>query len=357
MSRATRAAISTAALRHNLRVIRSRAPHARIMAVVKANAYGHGLEAVARALAGADAFGVACIEEALRIRAAGLPNPVVLLEGAFHPDDLTVAAREQFELVVHCDEQLDFFAHYAGPPLPVWLKIDSGMNRLGFTPGAAAVARQRLQSFTAVQQPVRLMTHLANADLRDTACNDAQLEIFAACSRDWPGERSVCNSAGTLSLPDAQADWVRPGLVLYGVSPFADSAGPDEGLQPAMTVSTRLIAVKDIQRGDAVGYGGVWRAPEALRIGIAAIGYGDGYPRHAGNGTPVLVNGTRVPLVGRVSMDMVAVDLRGQPTAAPGAPVVLWGPGLPVEEIAQAAGTVPYELLCGVTQRVSYVVE
>lgn len=357
MSRATRAAISTAALRHNLRVIRGRAPRARVMAVVKANAYGHGLEAAARALAGADAFGVACVEEALRIRAAGLANPVVLLEGAFHPDDLTIAAREGFELVVHCAEQLAFFAQYAGPPLPVWLKIDSGMNRLGFNPDAAAEVWRHLQSLAVVQQPVRLMTHLANADLRDATCNNAQLQAFENCIRDWPGERSICNSAGTLSLPDAQADWVRPGLVLYGVSPFADGSGVDEGLQPAMTVSTRLIAVKDIQRGAAVGYGGAWRAPEALRIGIAAIGYGDGYPRHAGNGTPVLVNGVRVPLVGRVSMDMIAVDLRGQPDAASGDPVVLWGSGLAVEEIARAAGTVPYELLCGVTQRVGYVVE
>lgn len=357
MSRATRAAISTAALRHNLRVIRGRAPRARIMAVVKANAYGHGLEAVARALASADAFGVACVEEALRIRAAGLANPVVLLEGAFHPDDLVVAAREGFELVVHCAEQLEFFAHYAGPPLPVWLKIDSGMNRLGFKPDAVAAAWQRLQTLAVVQQPVRLMTHLANADLRDTACNNAQLQVFEDCTRDWSGERSICNSASTLSLPDAQADWVRPGLVLYGVSPFADSTGLDEGLQAAMTVSTRLIAVKDIQRGESVGYGGVWQAPDNMRIGIAAIGYGDGYPRHAGNGTPILVNGARAPLVGRVSMDMIAVDLRTLPDAAMGAPVVLWGQGLPVEEIAQAAGTVPYELLCGVTQRVGYVVE
>lgn len=354
MSRATRASISTAALESNLEAIRRRAPRSRVMAVLKANAYGHGLEAAARALAGADAFAVACVEEALRIRAAGLPNPVILLEGAFHPDDLRVAERERFELVVHTPEQIDYFDHYRGAPLTVWFKLDTGMNRLGFKPGQAEAAWRRLQAIDAVAKPLRFMTHLANADLRDAETTRAQCERFAAFIGAQPGERSLCNSAGTLAFPEAHADWVRPGLIMYGVSPFEDRTGPEEGMRPAMTVSTRLIAVKTAQRGERVGYGGHWTAARDTRYGIAAIGYGDGYPRHAGNGTPVLVNGRRAPLIGRVSMDMIAVNLEQQPEAKVGDPVVLWGEGLPVEEIARHAGTIPYELLCGVTQRVKF---
>lgn len=354
MSRAARAAINTQALQFNLSQIRARAPRSKTMAVIKANAYGHGIEAAARALAGADAFGVACVDEALRVRAAGLDNPVVLLEGAFQPDDLNLAAHENLQVVVHSAEQLAHFNAYHGPALGVWLKIDTGMNRLGFRPEDAAAAWQRLQELPGAAKPVRLMTHLANADLRDRARTSLQLRTFADVTRGLPGERSICNSAGTLAFPEAHADWVRPGLILYGASPFGDSTGAEEGLRPAMTVSTRLVTVKLVKKGEQVGYGGHWTAAAETRLGVAAIGYGDGYPRHALNDTPVLVNGKRAPLKGRVSMDMITVDLSDQPEAAAGDPVVLWGVDLPVEELARAAGTIPYELLCGVTQRVKF---
>ncbi|HWP94416.1 MAG TPA: alanine racemase [Gammaproteobacteria bacterium] len=356
MSRAARAIIDTRALQHNLRRIRELAPGRRVMAVIKANAYGHGIVPVARALAAADAFAVACTDEALAVRAAGLPNRIVLLEGVFSADELAVAARENLEVVVHSPEQLAWLAAFHGGTVDVWLKIDTGMNRLGFRVEDTRAAWQRLQELPAVRKPVRLMTHLANADDPDGTRTAEQLARFTAVTRDLPGERSIANSAGTLAWPESHADWVRPGLALYGVSPFAGRTGADEGLVPAMTMLTELHAVKTVRRGESVGYGGSWTAAQDTRIGVAAIGYGDGYPRHAGNGTPVLVNGQRVSLVGRVSMDMITVELGAQPQAKVGDPVELWGAALPVEQIAAAAGTVPYELLCGVTQRVRFEV-
>ena len=354
MTRATRADIHLDALRHNLAAVRRRAPQSRVLAVIKANAYGHGIEPVARALANADAFAVACIDEALRVRSAGVANPVVLLEGVFSPEELAQAAASNFEIVVHSARQLDWLREYSGKPLKVWLKLDSGMNRLGFKPQDFLAAWRALGEMHAVDGVARQMTHLARADERDLEFTTRQKDIFDELTHDLPGEKSIANSAGTLAFPDTHRDWVRPGGLLYGVSPLEDSTGPGEGLRPVMTVSTDLIAVKQLQRGEAIGYGGQWRAPEAMPYGIVAIGYGDGYPRHAPSGTPVLVNGARVPLIGRVSMDMVAVDLRTQPAAVPGSPVILWGDGLPLEEIAKQAGTITYELLCGVTRRVNF---
>lgn len=357
MSRPTRATIRLDALRHNLAEIRRRAPRSRIMAVIKANAYGHGIPSVARALRDADAFAVASLEEALKVRDAGLTNPVVLLEGAFAPEEQAQAAANGFEIVVHTHRQLEWLKRYDGPSLSVWLKLDTGMNRLGFKPEEFRTAWDALNGLAGVAGTPRLMTHLAKADERDEEFTARQQEILDEITADLPGERSVANSAGTLAFPATHRDWIRPGVCLYGVSPLDGSDGPDENLRPAMTVSTELIAVKNMRRGECVGYGGHWVAPEDTRYGIAAIGYGDGYPRHAPNGTPVLVNGKRAALIGRVSMDMIAVDLRVQPEAKEGDPVVLWGEGLPVEEIARAAGTIPYELLCGVTQRVNFTVQ
>lgn len=353
MSRPTRAAIDLSALRANLKRIRAVAPDSRIMAVIKANAYGHGIEPAARALVGADAFAVACMDEAMQVRAAGLGQPIVLLEGVFSALELAGAVSHHFEVVVHDSGQLDRVCSLdADAALKVWLKIDTGMSRLGFPLDEARAAWERLQTAPGVCKPVGLMTHLACADEDPDTRTVGQLKQFDEVTRGLPGLRSVANSAGVLRWPEAHADWARPGIILYGVSPLPARSGPDEGLRPAMTVSTQLISVRELDRGDSVGYGATWTAPEPMRIGVAAIGYGDGYPRHAPNGTPVLVNDARCALVGRVSMDMITVDLRACPQAQAGDRVVLWGQGLPVEEIAAAAGTIPYELLCGVTQRV-----
>jgi len=357
MSRATGAVIDLAALRHNLRRVRECAPHSRVMAVVKANAYGHGLAVTAQALSGADAFAVAGLEEAQVIRRAGLANPIVLLEGVFGAAELAEAARWNCELVVHDAYQLQLIE--AAPlkaELAVWLKVDSGMNRLGFPLVAVQDAWRRLNAAPAVHKPVRLMTHLANADETSNSRTTQQLEAFAAATAGMQAERSIANSAGILAWPASHADWVRPGSMLYGASPFPDHTGVEDGLRPAMTMATALIAVKGLKKGDAVGYGGAFVAPEDMTLGIAAIGYGDGYPRHAATGTPLLVKGQRVPLVGRVAMDMTAVDLSHIAHPVVGDPVIAWGSGLPVEEIARAAGTIPLELLCGVTQRVNFSV-
>jgi len=297
---------------------------------------------------------VASIEEALRVRTTGVSNPVVLLEGVFSPQELPRAAASNFEIVVHSARQLEWLREYAGPPLPVWLKLDSGMTRLGFKPEEFRGAWQALASMPAVAGTPRLMTHLARADERDVQFTSRQQQLFDQLTADLPGEKSIANSAGTLAFPETHRDWVRPGGLLYGVSPFDGSSGLDEGLLPVMTVSTELLAVKYLQPGEPIGYGGQWRAPQFMPYGIAAIGYGDGYPRHAPSGTCVLVNGRRVPLIGRVSMDMIALDLRNVAEAKPGDPVVLWGRDLPLEELARASGTITYELLCGVTQRVNF---
>jgi alanine racemase len=353
VTRAARATVDTAALQHNLRVARRLAPRARVMAVIKANAYGHGLVGTARALKEADALAVARIEEAEALREAGLEQRIVLLEGAFHAEQLPLAASLGIELVVHSAEQLAMVESAQLPrPLQAWLKLDTGMNRLGFPPEAARAAAQRLAACPMVAPPVRLMTHLACADERDAAVTSRQLELFSAALGDLPGERSVANSAGLLWREDSHADWVRPGILLYGVSPFADQAGADHGLRPAMQLLSTIIALRTVRRGERVGYGGIWTARDDARVAIAAIGYGDGYPRSLGSGTPVLLRGRRAPLAGRISMDMIAIDVTLVPDARVGDEVTLWGPGLPVEELARIAGTIPYELLCGVTQRV-----
>lgn len=351
--RAARATVDAGALQHNLGVVRRHAPGARVMAVIKANAYGHGLVGSGRALRAADAFAVARIEEAVALREAGLENPIVLLEGVLHAAQLPLAASLALELVVHSPEQLAMIQGAQLPrPVKAWLKLDTGMNRLGFPPQEARAAAAQLAACPQVAPRIRLMTHLACADERDTHVTDAQLQAFSAALGDLPGERSIANSAGLLWRRDSHADWVRPGIVLYGVSPFAGQAGNDLGLRPAMSLLSTVIAIRTVRRGERVGYGGIWRAREDSRIAIAAIGYGDGYTRHLGSGTPVLVRGKRAPLAGRISMDMIAVDVTLVPAARVGDEVTLWGAGLPVEELARLAGTIPYELLCGVTQRV-----
>jgi alanine racemase len=349
------ATIDAGALRHNLDVVRQWAPKSRVMAVIKANAYGHGLVAVARALESTDAFAVARVDEGLTLRAAGINTPTVLLEGVFDREQLDAAAGANFELVVHTSEQIELLrTAAAGVRFKVWLKLDSGMNRLGFKGAAFGAAHAALSALPSVQSPVNLFTHLASADLPELPSTPEQLALFAASTASLPGERSLENSAAMLSFPDAQADWVRPGLLLYGVSPFAGSIGADYGLRPVMTLHSHVIAVKDLAPGEKVGYGGDWTAIRPTCLAVAAVGYGDGYPRSLASGAPVLVNGERAGLAGRVSMDMIGIDvthLRRPP--ALGDPVVLWGEGLPVEEIAVWADTIPYELLCGISQRVA----
>jgi alanine racemase len=347
--------IDAAALRHNLQVIRRQAPKSRVMAVIKANAYGHGLIAAARALDAADAFAVARVDEGLALREAGIKTPIVLLEGVLDREQLGAAAAADFELVVHTPEQIDLLrAASADVRFKVWLKLDSGMNRLGFKGEAFRSAHAALSQAAAVRAPVNLITHLASADLPELPTTAEQLMVFAAATRSLAGERSVESSAALLGFPESQADWVRPGLLLYGVSPFRGSTGADHGLRPVMTLRSRIIAVKDLVVGDQVGYGGDWTATRATRLAIAAIGYGDGYPRSASSGTPVLVNGEHAALAGRVSMDMIAIDVTDvQRPPNVGDPVVLWGEGLPVEEVAIWAETIPYTLLCGISRRVA----
>lgn len=351
--RAARATVDTAALHHNLAAVRRLAPESRVMAVIKANAYGHGLVGTGRALRGADAFGVARIEEAVALRDAGLDNPVVLLEGVLDAAQLPLAASLSLQLVVHSPEQLAMIEAAQLPaPIKAWLKLDTGMNRLGFPPEGVRDAAARLDACPNVAAGIRLMTHLACADERDAAITDAQLRRFNAAVGDLPGERSIANSAGLLWRRECHADWVRPGIMLYGVSPFPDQTGADLGLRPAMELMSTVIALRTVARGERVGYGGIWQARDDSRIAIAAIGYGDGYMRRLGTGSPVLVRGRRAPLAGRISMDMIAVDVTLVPQVRVGDEVTLWGRGLPVEELAHLADTIPYELLCSVTQRV-----
>ena len=356
MSSGPRALIDTAALRHNLAVVRERAAGARVMAVIKANAYGHGLVSTARALSGADAFGVARLEEGLALRDSGLTQTVVLLEGVFSGEDLMAAAQRGCEIVVHSRAQLALLEQWQGAgQVRVWFKIDSGMNRLGFRLEQSLSAWERLMRTNRALGTPRLMTHLAVADERNDPRTLQQVREFEQAVATLPGagaaERSIANSAGLLAWPQSRGHWVRPGLSLYGISPFPNELAQDFGLKPVMTLTTKLIAVGEVAVGEGVGYGATWKAARRSLIGIAAVGYGDGYPRHMSSGAPVLVNGRSVPLAGRVSMDMIAVDITDAP-AAVGDPVVLWGEGLPAEQLALHADTIPYELVCGVSQRV-----
>jgi alanine racemase len=350
-----RAIVDTAALRHNLGRVRATAPGSRVLAVIKANAYGHGLVPAAKALAETDGYAVARLEEGLALRAAGLANRILLLEGVFSAEQLAIAAQQRFDLMVHSPEQLEMLEGRAGGEVvSAWIKLDSGMNRLGFRVEQFADAYARLLRVPNVAPDPTLVTHLASADDRRDPRTVEQLRAFAAATAGLGGVRSIANSAGLLAWRDARADWVRPGLMLYGVSPFPSGTGGDLGLRPAMTLQTEVIALKDVHEGETVGYGGAWRAPRRTRMAVVAAGYGDGYPRNVASGTPLLVNGRRAPVIGHVSMDMITVDVTELPGVATGDPVVLWGEGVPVEEIARQAGTIPYELICGVSQRVQH---
>jgi alanine racemase len=363
MTRPIQATIHGAALRHNLARMRAAAPGAKVWGVVKANAYGHGIERVWEGLRGADGFALLDLDEAQRVRALGWRGPILLLEGVFEPRDLELCSRLGLWHTVHCDQQIDMLAaHKTQQPHRVFLKLNSGMNRLGFAPQRLRAAWTRLDALPQVDE-ISLMTHFADAD---TARGIAQqLRVFEQITRDLPGERTLCNSAASLRFGGeaaVRADWIRPGIAVYGSAPdypAHDIARWD--LQPAMTLAARIIAVQQLAAGDTVGYGSSFTADAPLRVGVVACGYADGYPRHCGTGTPVLVEGVRTRLVGRVSMDMLAVDLTPVAHAGFGSAVTLWGRAgngavLAIDEVARAANTVGYELMCALAPRVPVVV-
>jgi alanine racemase len=353
MSRPIQASIDLAALKNNFAVARRLAASSRVAAVIKANAYGHGVLRVAGALPDADAFALLEIQDAVRLREAGIQARIMLLEGVFSAAELALVLRHNFSVMVHSEEQIGWLAELpAGPKLDIFLKFNTGMNRLGFDCHLAPALIRRIRGLPCTRELV-LVSHFADAEGREGI--GAQLEVFRrhVAQADLP--RSLANSAALLRFPESHGDWVRPGIMLYGASPLAERSAREIGLQAVMTLSSKIIAVQQLRRGDTVGYGGIFSAPGDMRIGVVACGYADGYPRHAANGVPVLVEGVRVPMAGRVSMDMLCVDLSAVPHAGVGSPVVLWGEGLPVEEVATAAGTVSYELLCALAARVPVV--
>lgn len=342
-----------AALAHNLGVARAHAPHARVFAVIKANAYGHGLLRTARSLQAADGYAVVEFDAAMQLRDAGFQQRIVLLEGFFDAREAVAGAARRIAAVLHDEEQLALADPLVtGARLDVLLKVNSGMNRLGFAPDAVRAVHAGLQDHPGIGK-ITLMTHFANAD--DARGVGWQLDNFERAVAGIVAPRTLANSAATLRYPETHFDWIRPGIMLYGSSPFPDQSAADLGLRPVMTLATRLIAVRDLRPGDTVGYGGAFRAERAMRIGVAACGYADGYPRHAPSGTPVKVGDRLTSTVGRVSMDMLCVDITDMPEAGTGTPVVLWGEGNPVDAVAQAAGTVSYELLCALTARVPVI--
>lgn len=406
MGRALKATINTAALKHNLDCVKQKASASKVLAMVKANGYGHGIVNVAKTLAHADALGVACIEEAIKLREAGIQNRIVLIEGFFHADEFGSIIRLQLEPVIHHKTQLDALLEFekrwqslyadvnantntntnisnstsnsssnsinananvdvkthvktAGniaTPLKIWIKVDTGMHRLGFPIEEFEAVYKTLKNLKSLDIQA-VITHFASADEEANPKTKEQIASFRKTVKHISEAKSLANSAGIWQWPESHADWVRPGIVLYGVSPFANQTGVDLGLIPAMTLSTELIAVQWVKKGEKVGYGGIYTCEQDMPIGVVAVGYADGYPRLAPCNTPLLLNGKRVPLVGRVSMDMLTVDLRSQPHAEVGDTIELWGANLPVEEVAGAIGTLGYELLTSLSNRVPIFLE
>ena len=344
------AEIDLTAIANNFAKARDASPHSKIMAVIKADAYGHGMVPVARCLEAADAFAVARLDEAVILRESGIKTPITLLEGILDPAELGVARRHQLDLVVHSDYQLAILSRESG--FRIWLKLETGMHRLGLPGSELEQSLGQLKG----HKILGLMSHLADADKGDTSATDRQLQVFREATKSLPYDKSLANSAGLLGHPGTRAQWNRPGVMLYGATPFADLE-PIASLQAAMTLTAPVISINQIRKGDTVGYGGNWTAPSDCRIAVLAIGYADGYPQQAPMNTPVLVNGERRMLAGRVSMDMLTIELAPEDEVAVGDRVVLWGKGLPIEEISRRAGTIPYALMCGVSKRVprSYI--
>ncbi len=355
MPRPIRATISASALTHNFMVAKAYAGGAKVWAVLKANAYGHGLERAARALEGADGFAVLDFQEAARLRLAGVAKPILMLEGFFKPADVPLLHKYSLTPVIHNPEQVEMLRLAALPgEIDVYLKVNTGMNRLGFTVDNLRAAYNAVRMHPQVRA-LTVMTHFADAD--GTGGIKAQLDWLNQMTQEIEGlgqaPRSMANSAALIRFPEARGNWVRPGIMLYGGSPFPDRPAAALDLRPAMTLSSELIATQHLQPGERIGYGFAYEAVGEMTIGVVACGYADGYPRHAPTGTPVLVNGKRTRTVGRVSMDMICIDISDIPEAYIGTPVTLWGEGLSADEVAASAGTVSYELLCGLAPRVA----
>jgi alanine racemase len=356
MPRPLVATIHIAAMQHNLSIAKSCAPASKIWAVVKANAYGHGLSRGMHAFSAADGLALIEPDKAVSLRELGWTKPILLLEGFFDATDLAACAEHRIQVAVHCNEQIDMLEKAKlDAPIDIHLKMNTGMNRLGFMPDALQTAHARLRSIPTVRE-ITLMTHFANAD--DVANAGLplpeQIRRFRDASEGLPGERSLANSAAVLSHPDLAADWIRPGIMLYGGTPGGKSAR-EFGLKATMTLSSEIIGIQQISAGEAIGYGSRFITEKAMTVGVVACGYADGYPRHAPNGTPILVDGVRTGLAGRVSMDMITVDLSNVPGAHVGSKVELWGSALPIDEVANAAGTIGYELMCALAPRVKVV--
>jgi len=357
MSRQTIARINLDAIQYNLGRVRSIAPNSSVACVVKADAYGHGLARVCSALRAAELLAVATTGEAAVCRESGWMGRLLLLEGPSNSAEFDEMISLNAETVVHHETQLDLLRQRHGQiNQAIWLKIDTGMHRLGFPVSDVPEVYAELQKLKGAERTV-LMSHFACADDVSNDMTRRQMELFEQATSGLQGPVSLANSAGMVNFRDSQRDYVRPGIMLYGISPCKRKTASDIGLRPAMTLQCELIAVNQARKGDTVGYGASYTCPETMPIGVAAIGYGDGYPRHTPNGMPVLVNGRRAPLVGHVSMDMITIDLRGHTEARVGDKVTLWGEGLPIEEVASCAGMIPYQLICGVTARVTARVE
>ncbi|NNJ92174.1 MAG: alanine racemase [Gammaproteobacteria bacterium] len=350
------AIINLEALRHNLQIVRQLAPGSGIVSVIKADAYGHGMLQVARVLSDSDILAVARVSEGVTLRESGIDRPILVLEGFFELSEIKSAIEHRLQITIHHTRQIDMLETLQGladNALQFWLKVDTGMHRLGMSVEEAHKSLARLQQLRCCSGTPVLMTHFANADDIDTDFTLNQIKAFRDFSAQYDFPLSLANSAGIIAWPESHQQWVRPGIMLYGASPMLGIKGPDHQLQPVMTLKSQLMTINHLKKDDCIGYGSCWCCPEDMPVGVVAIGYGDGYPRHAPSGTPVLVNGQRTQLIGRVSMDMVTVDLRGI-EAVEGDDVILWGKGLAAEEIAESAGTISYELFCGVTSRVRF---
>ncbi|MBS1986875.1 alanine racemase [Candidatus Dependentiae bacterium] len=356
MSRATLAILSTENLLHNLSIIKKQAPGANIIAMVKANAYGHGLRSVSLRLdKQVDSLGVASINEALALRKAGVKGPITLMEGVFSPDELLIASCEKFHVVFHEWTQIKWLQSATLPiPLAAWLKIDTGMGRLGFLPEDVVDAYEQVQAHRSIAKPLGIMSHLACADETAHPLNKQQITLFAMLANSFSGPTSLCNSAALFTLPEYHYTTVRPGISLYGISPLPNLSAAQLGLKPVMTLQTRLMAVRVARKGSSIGYGAQFVCPEDMLVGVIAMGYGDGYPRSARNGTPLLVNGIRCHTIGRISMDMMTIDLRNCPDAQVADPVILWGDGLPLEEVVRFTSSIPYDMLTAIQTRVTF---
>jgi alanine racemase len=344
--------INIHALKHNLKRVREYAPHSRVMAMIKANAYGHGAVVCAKALEDADAFGVARLDEAVTLREAGIQTPILVMCGPMDAADLPIYLQYGLSVLVHHVDHLEMLEHAPDDHVfDVWLKIDTGLGRLGFPVSESMAAYRRLKACRSVKS-IRLMSHCVVPERPEHPITQQQIDAFQSVVKDLPEEKSFAKSAAIMAWPQTQYDWVRPGIMLYGISPFLSKSAASLGLRPVMTLRSVLVRVDQRKKGENLGYGGEIQCPEDMPVGIIAMGYADGYPRHLAMPAPVLVNGKRCQTIARVAMDLMMIDLRNAPDAKRGDHVVLWGEGLPIEEVAKAANTIPYTLTTAVNPRV-----